>query len=62
MGTFLYKMLAHPEVQKKAHAEIDAVLRQQRLPDFTDQASMPYVTAIVREVLRMAPPAPTGYS
>lgn len=62
MGTFLYKMLAHPEIQKRAQAEIDTVLNQQRLPDFTDQPSMPYVTAIAREVLRMAPPAPTGQS
>ena len=45
-------MLLHPEVQAKARAELDRVVGCDRLPDFQDQLSLPYVTAVVKEVLR----------
>jgi cytochrome P450 len=45
-------MVKYPEVQKKAQAEIDRVIGPNRLPDFTDEKSLPYVVAIVRETLR----------
>ncbi|KAJ7771576.1 cytochrome P450 [Mycena metata] len=37
---------------KKAQAEIDAVVGQDRFPDFDDEASLPYVTACMKESLR----------
>ena len=37
---------------KKAQAELDAVVGPHRLPDFGDQASLPYVNALLKEVLR----------
>ncbi|KAJ7043052.1 cytochrome P450 [Mycena alexandri] len=52
LGTFILAMLAHPEAQKKAQAEIDAVVGQDRLPDFDDEASLPYVAACMKESLR----------
>ncbi|PPQ72833.1 hypothetical protein CVT26_003342 [Gymnopilus dilepis] len=58
--SFLYHMTMHPEIQKKAQAEIDAVVGNTRLPDFDDRPSLPYIEAIYREVLRIDPPAPTG--
>ena len=53
-------MAIHPEVQRKAQAEIDEVVGQARLPDFDDRPKLPYIEAIYREVLRINPPVPLG--
>lgn len=45
----------HPLVQKKAQEEIDRVAGLDRLPDYSDQASLPYIEAIYREVMRWRP-------
>ncbi|KAI0336742.1 CyP450 monooxygenase [Cubamyces sp. BRFM 1775] len=45
-------MASHPEVQEKAHAELDEVVGPNRLPDFSDEAALPYVSAITKECLR----------
>ena len=45
-------MALYPEVQKKAQAEIDAVIGPNRLPDFHDRPSLPYINAVVKESLR----------
>ncbi|KAF7372855.1 Cytochrome P450 [Mycena sanguinolenta] len=52
MGTFILAMLLNPEVQTKAQAEIDSVIGPGQLPGFTDKPILPYVSAIVKEVLR----------
>ena len=53
-------MALHPEVQKKARVELDAVIGRGRLPDFSDRDSLPYITAIARELVRWHVVAPTG--
>ncbi|KZT55850.1 cytochrome P450 [Calocera cornea HHB12733] len=53
-------MLLYPEVQKKAKAEIDAVLGP-HAPTLADRPNMPYMHAIVKETLRWRPPLPTGF-
>ncbi|KAJ7251381.1 cytochrome P450 [Mycena rebaudengoi] len=58
LGTFILAMLANPDVQKRAQEEIDAVVREGHLPSFDDEESLPYVSAIVKEVLRWKPVAP----
>ncbi|KAJ7128674.1 cytochrome P450 [Mycena epipterygia] len=60
-STFLLAMLANPEAQKKAQAEIDAVTGGKHLPDFDDEVSMPYVSALVKEVLRWKNVAPFAF-
>lgn len=45
-------MTLYPEAQKKAQSEIDSVVGHDRLPDWSDQQSLPYVDALVKEVLR----------
>jgi cytochrome P450 len=45
-------MAMHPETQKKAQAEIDAVVGKDRLPDFSDRASLHYINAIMKEIFR----------
>jgi hypothetical protein len=41
-------MLYFPEVQSKAQEELD----QGRLPEYSDLKDLPYVIALVKEVLR----------
>nr|CAD7588588.1 unnamed protein product [Timema genevievae] len=49
---FLY-LLLFPEVQKRAQAEIDAVVGRDRLPSLNDRPHMPYMEAMVLESVRM---------
>ncbi|EIM84295.1 CyP450 monooxygenase [Stereum hirsutum FP-91666 SS1] len=59
LGTFLLAMTLYPQAQRRAQAEIDAVIGEGgRLPDFSDEASLPYVGAVVKEVLRWRPVGP----
>jgi len=50
----------HPEVVVKAQKEIDAVVGHERLPNFDDRASLPYIESIMSECLRWAAPVPLG--
>ncbi|TBU24744.1 cytochrome P450 [Dichomitus squalens] len=50
----------HPEVLRKAHAELDAVVGPHRLPDFNDRDSLVYVNAIIKEALRWHTVTPLG--
>src|SRR5947209_6434347 len=53
-------MILYPEVQRKAQEEIDKVVGTRRLPGFDDRGNVPYVDAIVKEVLRWHPVGPMG--
>ena len=53
-------MVRNPEVLRKAQAEIDAVVGAARLPSFNDRPNLPYIDALVKEVLRYMPVAPMG--
>ena len=55
-------MALHPEVQKKAQAELDAVVGHDRLVDFSHRDSLVYVNALIKEVLRWINVAPLGLS
>lgn len=54
---FVMSMVLWPELQRKAHAELDRVLGD-RLPEFDDARSLPFVEAIIRETYRLFPVAP----
>ncbi|KAF8815154.1 cytochrome P450 [Phlegmacium glaucopus] len=56
----LLAMVLHPEVQKKAQAELDAVIGPNRLPDFEDRSSLPYINAVVKESMRWHSVTPLG--
>ncbi|EED82936.1 predicted protein [Postia placenta Mad-698-R] len=58
--SFVLAMLRFPEVQKKAQAEIDAVIGPNRLPLISDRHSLPYVRSVVTEVYRWIPAVPLG--
>ncbi|KAF8061631.1 cytochrome P450 [Lyophyllum atratum] len=53
-------MLHFPAVMRKAQVELDSVVGTQRLPGFDDYDSLPYLQALVKEVTRWRPIAPTG--
>ncbi|KAL5500839.1 hypothetical protein ACEPAH_9226 [Sanghuangporus vaninii] len=57
---FIVAMILHPHVAFKAQKELDAVLNGDRLPTFEDQDSLPFITCILKETLRWAPPFPLG--
>jgi hypothetical protein len=59
IGTFFLAMVCYPEVQKKAQAELDKVLNG-RLPEHSDFPSLPYLSALVKEVYRWQPVVPLG--
>ena len=44
-------MVCYPEVQKKAREELDEVLNG-RLPEHSDIMSLPYLSALIKEVYR----------
>ncbi|KAJ7358599.1 cytochrome P450 [Mycena albidolilacea] len=63
LGTFILAMTMYPEVQKKAQAAVDEVVGRVfggRLPDFQD--NIPYIDAVVHEVLRWRTVVPLGVS
>ena len=49
---FIACMLLHPKAQQRAQEEIDRVVGRERLPEFTDRDSLPFVTAVVYESFR----------
>lgn len=57
---FLLAMILHPEVLRKAQAELDAVVGPARLPTFADRPALPYLDAVMSEVLRWGVPVPLG--
>ena len=52
-------MALYPEVQKRAQADID-LLASSRLPTLDDFNSLPYIRAIIKEVVRWGPVVPLG--
>lgn len=58
MSNFFLAMVKYPDVQDKAQAELDTTLEHGRLPTFEDRDSLPYLSALVKELLRWAPAAP----
>ncbi|KAG2064653.1 cytochrome P450, partial [Suillus decipiens] len=58
--SFFLAMTLFPDVQKKAQAEIDAIVGPDRLPSFADRDSLPYTEALVKEVFRWHVVGPTA--
>ena len=53
-------MLAYPEFQLQAQRELDAVVGRSRIPSFADMPHLPFICAMVKEVLRWRPAVPLG--
>src|SRR5918911_1272888 len=52
-----YLLSQHPEVERRLHAELDAVLEGGRLPVVEDLPRLRYTEMVVAEVMRLYPPA-----
>jgi len=53
-------MVAHPETQARAQAELDTVVGRARPPTFADYSHLPYIRAMVKEIVRWGTVAPLG--
>lgn len=56
ISSFYLAMALHPDAQRRGQAEIDGLTEGRRLPTLSDRPSLPYVDAIMREVMRWKPP------
>lgn len=48
-------LATHPEIQSRAHAEIDAIVGRSRLPTLSDRPNLPFTHSILRETFRFRP-------
>ncbi|EXJ92437.1 hypothetical protein A1O3_00988 [Capronia epimyces CBS 606.96] len=55
---FLLAMILFPSAQRKAQDEIDRVVGRDRLPLLSDRDNLPYINAMVKEVMRWHTPGP----
>ena len=53
-------MALYPDLAQRAQAEIDSIVGRARIPNFTDRESLPYVDALLQEVMRISPPSSLG--
>lgn len=58
----LLALSLYPEVQKKAQAELDAIVGPNRLPSFSDRDSLVYINALIKESFRWFTVTPLGIS
>ncbi|CAG8640745.1 4640_t:CDS:2, partial [Ambispora gerdemannii] len=59
MASLIAAVVNDVEIQTRAHDELDRIVGNSR-PTYNDLASLPYIRAIVKEVLRWAPPLVMG--
>ncbi|KAF5372141.1 hypothetical protein D9758_005058 [Tetrapyrgos nigripes] len=60
MMWFIFSMVLFPHIQARAQEELDKVVGRSRLPSFADLKHLPYIHAVVKEVLRWRTPVPIG--
>lgn len=54
----LYHLARNPEIQKRLHNEIVSVCPNKKVPNTDDLTKMPYMKAVIKEILRMYPVVP----
>ncbi|TFY58883.1 hypothetical protein EVJ58_g6128 [Rhodofomes roseus] len=54
LTTFMLAIVLYPNTRQRAQNELDAVVGTERLPEFEDRASLPYLEALLKEVFRSA--------
>lgn len=58
MEWILARLVLHPDVQSKVQHELDEVVGRSRVVTESDLTELVYLTAVVKEVLRLHPPGP----
>ncbi|XP_070562966.1 cytochrome P450 2U1-like [Ptychodera flava] len=56
----LIYMITRPEIQARIHDDIDRVIGRSRQPRLSDEEELPYITATMMEILRIATISPTA--
>jgi cytochrome P450 len=54
-------MTLYRDVQARAQIELDEIVGQDRLPAYSDREKLPYLSALIKELLRFSVVAPTGF-
>ena len=60
MCSAVLAFVTHPTALQQAQKELDAVVGIERIPTFADEPNLPYLRALVKEVLRWRPVAVLG--
>lgn len=60
LNSLIKHLAAFPEAQAKAAEECTSILGDDRMADLSDESKMPYIRAVIKEILRMCPVATTG--
>ena len=60
LQVLIQAMVLHPEVQRHAQAELDAVCGNQRSPVWDDFPRLAYINQVVKETMRWRPISPLG--
>ncbi|PSK58738.1 3-hydroxyphenylacetate 6-hydroxylase [Elsinoe australis] len=55
LNTCILYLAANPQIQRLAAEELSRVIGPTRTPTFADEASLPYIRALVKETLRIRP-------
>jgi cytochrome P450 len=58
MSWWTLAMMAYPETQARAQAELDEIVGRDRLPTFADYSYLPYIRAMVKEIMRWSSISP----
>ena len=62
MYSLFLALVLFPQVQRRAQAELDAVIGRDRLPTFNDRPRLTYIEALCKELLRWQMVTPMGTS
>ena len=60
MYSLFLALVLFPQVQRRAQAELDAVIGRDRLPTFDDRLRLPYIEALCKELMRWLMVIPMG--
>ena len=60
MTSLFLALVLYPQVQRRAQAELDAVVGRDRLPTFDDRPRLPYIEAFCKELMRWQMVTPIG--
>ncbi|KAI9204612.1 cytochrome P450 [Polychytrium aggregatum] len=60
LGWAIYLLTQHPDSHRRLLEEIDQYLPNNKYPTFDDVESMPFLNGVIRETLRLFPPANAG--
>jgi cytochrome P450 len=60
MTALFLALVLYPQVQRRAQAELDAVVGRDRLPTFDDRPRLPYIEAFCKELMRWQMVTPIG--